>query len=1127
MKNQPQTHVDQAGLSWWGRIGFRSKPAEAVLWLLAVTGVPLWTGWALDWSAGRVLLPVHIGVSLLLFPVFVIPFWLSHRTHLAGSDRAFLRISGRIIEIGLILLGGSGLWLVLCGNPGARAGLIAHWVHLLVAVPLVALVLAHAWRYGLVRWAVGGLVLSLVALGVGAVPANGAESSGSLILGKDGKVLYSANFQAGSVSRIDRDSGKLLGEADLGGDLERVALSPQGVLAVTDALGGWVYLLDADTLKTKEKIKVDGRPMGVVHDARNRVFWVVTFEGGKLLALDQSSGKIRFDANVQETPRGLALLSDGRLLITHSLVGAVSLWDARTVPAKLVRTIALAHQEDPVETVSQGQPRLLDQIAVSPDEGEAWLPHVLWNFDHPFQFQSTVFPAVSVLALEEGKEREAVEHRKQLFQQINILEDGNRTRIVSNPTEAAFSPDGSRVYVTAAGSEDLLVFDRSRGSGLDHGERRSRRANKIEQGGAKVVQIYRHLPGDNPRGVVAADDLIYVQNAMSLDISRLDAGESGPFAKVDVRDEKFATLTAHDQLSPQIRRGLRLFHSGNTDDFPGQPMAGDFWMSCQSCHVDGFNFTNGYLLRDTPIDKFKNAIPGHQNLKTMVAGDFVGDYLRMIRETQGGMGGDTRFGTPNTDPDHPSDQIKSMMEDLHAYVTRAENLPFLPTWLRLDDPRPKAHPADWLNSAQCATCHSDIFKQWAESTHRLMGPSHPYYRVVEDLAAKTEGEGFRLWCMGCHEAQTVMSGGTKTVGEMNLFEKGGKSLIDAHQQGKPVLEEGTGCFLCHRITKIEDAGLHGGGNASFTVNLKDRETYLFETEKDGVKGWLGRTQINAKPEAHAKSYSQPFYKDPKLCGTCHGEFAPGTGSLIVNTYGEWEASPFNRPDDPAKNRTCADCHMHADVARIGQDVPGISTDGGKVKANVVTHQFTGANHHLVGLRNPDLERMSLDLLRSAAQISLPAPVDPAKLVVRVGNVGAGHALPTGVADFREIWLDITVTDTTGKVVLRDGQLAADGAVPESSRLFRKVFGDRDGKPVGLRFWRHEKMLADTRIPAGGHRDEAFDLPADAVWPLRVDVRLMFRTYPQWVTDAVRAQYPQMPPPQPVEMAHLTQTVEHP
>ena len=1115
------TSLKQVLKSAWISQGYRSKPAELTLYILALTGLPLWDALGVDWPINRLLLVLHLLVSLILFPLLVLPFWLSHRSHLANSQSAFLRQTGRTIEYGLILAFASGLWLIIIGNPGASTGFIAHWLHLLIALPLGLLVLVHAWRYGLVRW----LVLAVIAWLGFAAPALGGQGSAALLLSADGASLYSANAETGSVSRIARADGKMLAERMLGGSIERIALGP-AVLAATDPLGGKVHLLDADSLAPKASVAVAGRPFGVVWDAPNRLFWVVTFETGHLLGIT-TAGTIAQDQSIGETPRGLALLSDGRLLVTHAMTGQVSLFDTSQLPPKPIRTITLATTQDPVETVSQGLPRLLDQIAVSPDESEAWLPHVLWNFDHPFQFQSTVYPAVSVLDLSLGDEHEAETHRKQLFKQINILEDGNRTRIVSNPFAAAFSDDGAKVYVTASASEDLLVFDRSRGGSLKHGERRTRRANKAEQGGAKAVQVYRHLPGDNPRGLVVSGRDIFVQNAMSLDISRLDAGEPGPFSTVEMVTEKFAALASTDPLTVQYRNGLRLFNSGNTDDFPDAPMAGDFWMSCQSCHVDGFNFTNGYLLRDTPLDKFANAVPGHVDVKNMVAGDFVGDYLRMIRQTQGGMGADSRFATPLTDPDAPSPAVTAMMKDLHSVVTSAQNLPFLATWLRLDDPTKRVvHDQDWLASASCAGCHSEIFQQWADSTHRLMGSSHPYYRVVEDVAAASEGEPFRLWCMGCHEPQTVLSGGVKTEGPSLMFEKGAASLLSAHAQGKVVREEGTGCMLCHRITKVEDAAIHGGGNASLTVNLKDRQGYVFETAQGGVTGWLGRTQINAKPEIHAKSYSQPFYKDSKLCASCHGEFAPGTGATIVDTYGEWEKSPFNAPNDPAQNRTCIDCHMHADIKRIGKDIPGVSTDGGKVKANVVTHQFTGANHHLVGLRNDKLAQMSLDLLHSAAKLSV-VQASPDTLVLRIANVGAGHALPTGVADFREMWLDVTVTDASGKEVLRQGQLLPDGSVPADARLLRKVFGDRDGKPVGLRFWRQEKMLEDTRIPAGGHRDEAFGLPADAVYPLHLEARLMFRTYPQWVTDAVRQQYPELPVPPAVEMTHLTQIMEHP
>lgn len=114
--------------------------------------------------------------------------------------------------------------------------------------------------------------------------------------------------------------------------------------------------------------------------------------------------------------------------------------------------IQLADSEsDPVKTNPQGKPRLLDNIAISPDGRQAWLPHVLWSFGHDFQFQSTVFPTVSLLDLEPGNEQEIIDERKQLFKQINIIESGNKIRIVSNPHDAVFTDDGKKNHFHTGG----------------------------------------------------------------------------------------------------------------------------------------------------------------------------------------------------------------------------------------------------------------------------------------------------------------------------------------------------------------------------------------------------------------------------------------------------------------------------------------------------------------------------------------------------------------------------------------------------------------------------------------------------------------------------------------------------
>ena len=85
--------------------------------------------------------------------------------------------------------------------------------------------------------------------------------------------------------------------------------------------------------------------------------------------------------------------------------------------------------------------------------------------------------------------------------------------------------------------------------------------------------------------------------------------------------------------------------------------------------------------------------------------------------------------------------------------------------------------------------------------------------------------------------------------------------------------------------------------------------------------------------------------------------------------------------------------------------------------------------------------------------------------------------------------------------------------------------DAEGKPVGLKFWRYAKLLEDTRIPADGWRDEAWPLPADAQGPFKADIKLNFRTYPKWVSDAVRAAEPDLPAPPIVQLNRLQLTLQ--
>ncbi len=425
------------------------------------------------------------------------------------------------------------------------------------------------------------------------------------------------------------------------------------------------------------------------------------------------------------------------------------------------------------------------------------------------------------------------------------------------------------------------------------------------------------------------------------------------------------------------------------------------------------------------------------------------------------------------------------------------------------------HNGDWTSSAKCKSCHEDIFNQWADSNHRHLVGTNPYYMVMENLAGEDMGDEFRQWCMGCHNPSAVTTKQKRTSHGMNgnfmpnvLFDSGSKNLIDEFKtHGNSRLEEGVSCITCHRITKTTS-----NGNSSYSLDLTNRKKYVFEESNSDIEQWLSEKFINANPKAHKESYSNKLYKESAYCASCHDEFLPDSKKEVVSTFKEWEKSPFNNPKDPSKHKSCIDCHMTNMKDNKFSPLKGTSTTGGKIKDDIKVHYFSGSNHFLSGLKNKTNEDQTIQLLRTSAELDVD--IKNGKIVVGVKNVGAGHHLPTGVSDFRELWLDITLRDKDSNIVFSSGKLKDDGNLNTDARPFMKIFGDKNSKPVGLLFWRYKNLLSDTRIPAGKRRVESFNIAnfENLKHPLEVVVKLNFRIYPQWVTDAVRRAYPQLPNP---------------
>ena len=445
--------------------------------------------------------------------------------------------------------------------------------------------------------------------------------------------------------------------------------------------------------------------------------------------------------------------------------------------------------------------------------------------------------------------------------------------------------------------------------------------------------------------------------------------------------------------------------------------------------------------------------------------------------------------------------------------------------IELEDGVTRYHVKEWTNSTTCKECHPEIFKQWANSNHRHMADGNPYYMVLENLAEMDRGVEFRQWCMGCHNPSAVTTKQERTTHMMQennmpdpLFVKDSLNLQKTYKERPYRLEQGVSCAGCHSITKAT-----AKGNSSFSLGLAKRKRYLFEGESAKAKVWITNHLINANPQTHKREYMRPLYKKSELCASCHDEFLPHTGKEVVTTFKQWSHSPYNDPKDPKKHKVCIDCHMT--YMKNGEFTPlqGHSTIGGKFKKDIKVHYFAGGNHFLAGLKSKENESQSLQLLKTSAK--LDAAIKKGRLLIGVTNTGAGHKLPTGAADFRQLWLDITLKDASGKTLISSGKLDKHGNLQKGSVIFNKVFGDKDGTPVGLFFWRYEKLLSDTRIPAGKRVENAFDIPKDARYPLHLTLHLRYRIYPQWVTDIVKAAYPALTDPPAVSIAKLEKDFE--
>ncbi len=325
----------------------------------------------------------------------------------------------------------------------------------------------------------------------------------------------------------------------------------------------------------------------------------------------------------------------------------------------------------------------------------------------------------------------------------------------------------------------------------------------------------------------------------------------------------------------------------------------------------------------------------------------------------------------------------------------------------------------------------------------------PAYQAKKAEANKATDGKLGAFCDTCHGPVAVMSGEAAT-GKLS-----------------PQSAQGVFCDFCHQVVGTTMPP----SNTSQILKL------------DGTK----RAQLkDAVSPVHATAYSA-FHESAEFCGACHNVDHPVNGMHLESSYSEWKNGPYAKA-----GVVCQDCHMTPGPG-VTKPNPGKAAAGGPQREHIYTMTFVGGN---VG--QGDAERATANL-KAAAEMRLDAPeiLAPgasALVTVTITNVGAGHYLPTGLTEVRQMWLDVTAAGPDGKETAL------------GTRQFGTVLKDDKGRhPVEL--WEATGVHSDDRIPPQASVTQTYTITMPDQPSATIVATLNYRSLPEELAEKAEVENP--------------------
>ena len=413
-----------------------------------------------------------------------------------------------------------------------------------------------------------------------------------------------------------------------------------------------------------------------------------------------------------------------------------------------------------------------------------------------------------------------------------------------------------------------------------------------------------------------------------------------------------------------------------------------------------------------------------------------------------------------------------------------EYYPYYPSLIKWN----KSH-APFTPPEVCQKCHPKQYQEWTGSLHALAFQD-PLYQGELNKAYQAGGQEVARQCEGCHSPAGMVTGEIEGPGIANL---------------SPMALSGVSCDICHSVsgtTHLETPS-HEPENGSLILS-------------PGVDSGNGVVLIKRGPWAPDKDCGGGFHKcaisplhlRADLCAGCHQVYHYSDHFPLETTYLEWKHGAYAQ-----KGILCQDCHM------VDLDTFVKSADQyRKPSRDEYRHFFNGANYLVYYLAEQaalkagdkgkaailkDKYEMAIKRLQLAADVLLsPVYRDGTleEIKVEVRNIRAGHNLPTSLTNVRQMWLELTAKDETGKVLFTSGTIDARGHLPKNTRVF-----DSEGMGDDFHFfvdtWVVTTFTKNDTIPPKGYKDVYYGITVpQGVKKVTIEARLRYRQADQTVAE---------------------------